>query len=159
MENFKFNLMVIIVFIVLGGIVYWSVSSMNNNVYYTRNIEEEEPVNSEIVIETPEDSVTEEPDETPAIVKTNEEYSELIAKIEKLISDKIYMKNGSQGTRVGMIQEFLNIYSETDKKIDNDYGPGTTSSVKEFQQEEGLVADGQTGPDTYRAMIDWLNSN
>lgn len=161
MENFKFNLMVVIVFVVLGGVIYWSVSSMNNNVYYTRDIDAQEPVIPEIVIEEPP---VEEPTEEPVAPENNNqntsgEHAELISGIQSLIDNQVYMKSGSQGTRVGVVQQFLNLYFDRDSRVDNDYGPGTASAVREFQQAEGIAADGQTGPETYRRMIEWLRNN
>ena len=72
------------------------------------------------------------------------------------IDDNINMKEGSRGTRVGTVQEFLNRYLDTETTVDNGYGPGTLSRVKTFQQAEGLSADGLAGPNTYQAMIDIL---
>ena len=66
------------------------------------------------------------------------------------------MKKGSRGTRVGTVQEFLNIYNGTDSKIDNDFGATTENQIKAFQKSEGLTADGQAGPGTYKKMIEWL---
>ena len=66
------------------------------------------------------------------------------------------MKLKSKGTRVGTVQEFLNIYNNTSKKVDNDYGAGTKTDVVNFQKKEGLTADGEAGPTTFVKMIDWL---
>lgn len=88
---------------------------------------------------------------------SNSEYSDLIARLEKLIEDNVFMKKGSRGTRVGTVQEFLNLYNGTDSRIDNDYGGTTENQVRSFQRSEGLTTDGQTGPNTYRKMIEWLN--
>jgi Putative peptidoglycan binding domain len=44
--------------------------------------------------------------------------------------------------------------------IDGKSGPETTDAVKRFQQDQGLSADGDPGPDTrkalYKAYMDWL---
>jgi peptidoglycan hydrolase-like protein with peptidoglycan-binding domain len=69
------------------------------------------------------------------------------------------MKEKSQGTRVGTIQTFLNIYNNTSKKIDNDYGASTKADIIKFQKNEGLTADGGAGPSTFRKMIDWLKNH
>ena len=66
------------------------------------------------------------------------------------------MKVGSKGTRVGTVQNFLNLYFKTSKKIDNDFGATMKADVIKFQKAVGLTADGQTGPTTYLKMIDWL---
>lgn len=83
-------------------------------------------------------------------------YQSLIKELEKLISDKIIMKLGSQGTRVGTLQNFLNIYNKTSKKIDNDFGAGTKTDVINFQKAEKLLADGEAGPGTFEKMVEWL---
>ncbi|PIZ53219.1 hypothetical protein COY25_03820 [Candidatus Uhrbacteria bacterium CG_4_10_14_0_2_um_filter_41_7] len=66
------------------------------------------------------------------------------------------MKAKSSGTIVGVVQEFLNIYNKTSNRIDNDYGPGTQKAVTAFQKAQGITADGEAGPGTFRKMIDWL---
>jgi hypothetical protein len=96
------------------------------------------------------------PEETEGEVP--EKHQVLIAELEKLIADTIYMKVGSRGTRVGTVQKFLNLYLDKDLTVDNDYGNGTKSRVAAFQKTEGLSADGQAGPVTYKAMIDWLET-
>lgn len=84
------------------------------------------------------------------------EYAPLASLLEGLIKDKVYMKQGSRGTRVGTVQKFLNVYFETSNTVDNDYGPGTKSRVADFQKDVGISADGFAGPQTYQAMINWL---
>ena len=83
-------------------------------------------------------------------------YQSLINDLQKLVTDKVFMKEGSQGTRVGTLQTFLNIYNKTSKKVDNDYGAGTKVDVTNFQKAEKLTADGEAGPGTFQKMIDWL---
>lgn len=80
----------------------------------------------------------------------------LIAELEQLIKDNITMKEKSRGTRVGTIQNFLNLYNKTSKKVDNDYGKITKADVTAFQKATGLSADGEAGPATFQKMIDWL---
>lgn len=87
---------------------------------------------------------------------TTYKYQTLIKELEKLIADKIIMKLGSQGTRVGTLQNFLNIYNKTSKKIDNDFGAGTKTDLINFQKAEKLTADGEAGAGTFAKMIEWL---
>jgi len=94
---------------------------------------------------------------TPVVeTETSSEYASLTQALQKLIDEKIYMKVGSRGTRVGIVQEFLNIYHTKQARADNDYGAGTKTRVSEFQKTVGVTADGETGPQTYQKMIDWL---
>jgi len=99
-------------------------------------------------------TVVEVVETTPTI--TTYKHQSLINELNKLVTDKIYMKQGSRGTRVGTVQNFLNIYNNTSNKIDNDYGPTMKSRVTAFQKAEGLIADGEAGVNTFSKMIEWL---
>jgi peptidoglycan hydrolase-like protein with peptidoglycan-binding domain len=99
---------------------------------------------------------TPEPEPEPEPEPVSEEYADLIARLEGLIEDVVIMRDGSRGTRVGTVQEFLNIYFDRSDTVDNAFGPGTEARVRDFQRAEGLTADGQAGPNTYRAMIEAL---
>lgn len=109
---------------------------------------------------TPIDSSDSQDNTTPIPTNNNSnaENAELTDKLQGLITDKIYMKKGSRGTRVGTVQKFLVAYGVS-VKIDNDYGDTTVNGVKKFQTDQKLTADGQAGPSTYQKMIDWLNKN
>lgn len=93
---------------------------------------------------------------TTIIVSKNQS---LINELQKLVDGNIYLKLKSQGTAVGVIQKFLNVYNKTSKKIDNDYGATTVTSIKNFQKAEGLTVDGEIGPGTTQKMINWLKAN
>ena len=56
------------------------------------------------------------------------------------------LKIGSRGKEVKELQEFLNIGA------DGIFGKGTEASVKKWQSENGLIADGIVGPATWDAM-------
>ena len=56
------------------------------------------------------------------------------------------LKVGSKGKEVKELQEFLNIGA------DGIFGKGTEASVKKWQSENGLTADGIVGPATWDAM-------
>jgi peptidoglycan hydrolase-like protein with peptidoglycan-binding domain len=83
-------------------------------------------------------------------------HQSLINDLQKLVTDKVFMKVGSQGTRVGTVQTFLNIYNNTSKRVDNDFGAGTKTDLIVFQKAEKITADGEAGPATFQKMIDWL---
>lgn len=87
---------------------------------------------------------------------TTYKYQDLIGQLQKLISDNIVMKEKSQGTRVGTVQKFLQVYGNSSLKADNDYGKSTVTAVSAFQKAQGLTADGNAGPGTFQKMIDWL---
>jgi peptidoglycan hydrolase-like protein with peptidoglycan-binding domain len=54
------------------------------------------------------------------------------------------------------VQKFLNIYNNTSKKVDNDFGASTVKLVTAFQKDSGLTANGQVNTDTLNKMIDWI---
>ncbi len=110
------------------------------------------------VTNTPPATPTPAPQIVIAETPVSNRYQELIGRLERLANDGVIMDSGSKGTRVGTVQEFLNVYHERQIRPDNDYGPTTKERVRVFQQEQNLTADGQTGPNTYRAMITWLQT-
>ena len=161
----------IIIIIGLGLIGYFAYSRLSNDFVYEN--EGEVPVlvyNEETGTSgtTPTEEVVVPTTDTPAVTPVEEvapttgalpaEYAVLGGKIEKFISQ--YggtMKVGSKGTRVGTVQEFLNIYNKTKDPIDNVYGAGTATKIKAFQTAEKLAGpDGQAGPATFTAMLAWL---
>ncbi len=84
-------------------------------------------------------------------------YQDLITSLQKLLDQKAVLKLKSTGTQVGTLQTFLNIYNNTSKKVDNDFGPGTKTDIMNFQKAEGLPVTGEAGVLTFQKMIDWLN--
>jgi len=87
------------------------------------------------------------------------QYANLISEIQELVDDKVTMKAGSKGTRVGTVQEFLNIYFKTSKKIDNDFGKSMETDIRNFQKAEGLPVTGQASTQTFTKMVEWLRSH
>lgn len=178
MNTFMFRIVSIIFFIACAGLVYLGYVLLRPTPYLSGEapkkivVTESEPEESELTGNSrfdesdPEflDSLLEEtPAETTPVVETetevsvsSSEHASLIQALQKLVDDKIYMKVGSRGTRVGSVQEFLNIYHTKQVRVDNDYGAGTKTRVAEFQKAVGVTADGETGPQTYQKMIDWL---
>jgi len=174
MENFKFALVSIIILILfaLGG--YWAINSMQSSSEYVKNqkIKELEDANealqkqvdaltSDIASSQPVSAaVAEAPNEQP---KTETKpaapvykYQSLITDLQKLVNGNIYLKLHSSGPAVGTVQKFLNLYNKTKNKIDNDYGATTKAAVAAFQKAQGLTADGNAGPGTFKKMIAWL---
>ena len=56
------------------------------------------------------------------------------------------LKNGSRGSDVKLLQEFLNL------DADGIFGKGTEAAVKAFQQTNGLTVDGIVGTSTWDTM-------
>ena len=182
MNTFMFRIVSLIFFIACAGLVYLGYVLLRPTPYLSGeapkkivvtesepNMESELNGNSRFEESDPEfldsllneETTTETPTETTPVGETpgevsSSEHDALIQALQKLIDDKIYMKVGSRGTRVGTIQEFLNIYHTKQVRADNDYGAGTKTRVAEFQKSVGVTADGETGPQTYQKMVDWL---
>lgn len=176
MENFKFGLISIIAIAVVGLLGYWAFATIERGdvSVYRQKLNAVEEQNEELRKEVAalkselgtleaeqaeQEQIAENPpaeEGTPTPAATTYKNQTLINELEKLIKDGIYMKVGSKGTRVGTVQKFLNLYNNTKKTVDNDYGPGLKTDVTNFQKAEGIAPDGETGPATYRKMIDWL---
>lgn len=58
----------------------------------------------------------------------------------------IILKKGSTGEYVKILQQFLGI------TIDGDFGPKTESAVIQWQKDNGIIADGIVGPETMNLM-------
>ncbi len=179
MDKLKFGLFSIVVLGTLGLVWYWSVSTIESgsehamrekvlqlekeNETLTKQVKE---LNSKLATAPVEKDpvVADAPKETPkpatsTTTTTADKDQTLINELQKLIDDKVMMKQGSAGARVGTVQKFLNRYNNTNTKIDNDYGAGTVKLVTAFQKAEGLSADGEAGATTFSKMIAWLKAN
>lgn len=174
MENFKFILGSIIVLAVIGLGGYWAITSMQTGNEYvnTQKIEDLEDKNEElekevrrlknelsalqpeVVKEEEKPPQKEEPNPKPT--ETVYKHQVLIDELQELIDDNIFLKLKSAGTRVGTVQNFLNLYNKTSNRVDNDYGVSTKTAVAAFQKAQGLTADGEAGPGTFKKMIEWL---
>lgn len=167
MNEFKFQLSSALLVVILGLGVFWAFTHLEKGVPTQEDrviVMNDEDVSfedeniplapDEIIVEPTKPAEEVKPEPTESTKTLIAEEKELRDALERLITDNIYMKNGSRGTRVGTVQKFLNYYFETNKTIDNDYGPGTITDVKKFQQQEGIDADGFAGPGTYKKMIE-----
>jgi murein L,D-transpeptidase YcbB/YkuD len=188
MENFKFILSSIIVGALLCGAGYWAFSTIESGSTHVdiqkqkeleqKNkdlekeivglkkeislfkadkeqalIEEEQKAKEILAVNTP---VVTTPVPTKVTVLKNQT---IINELQKLVDNKVYLKLKSQGPSVGTVQKFLNLYNKTSNHVDNDYGSSTVTAVKNFQKAQGLTADGELGPNTYKKMIIWLKNN
>lgn len=163
MESFKGNILILLFIAAVIGVGYWAVMSLNatnTTIAQEYEIEDVGPmVQSDALNYTPtpipEEEIEVSTPETPA---PSPAPTGLAAELQKLIDDKVLMKKGSRGTRVGTVQKFLIEYG-IKMTADNDYGDSTVAAVKKFQSDQKLSADGQAGPGTYKKMIEWLNAN
>lgn len=175
MENFRFTVFLILILGLVVLVGYWGFSTIESGSSHIDNqklkqlTEENNELKKEVSslqsqVNSLESKINIQTQEGKKIIvepiKTTEvtalKYQSLINELEKLISGNVFMKKGSLGTRIGTVQNFLNIYNNTSSKIDNDYGPGMETKIKDFQKSQGLIADGEAGPNTFRKMVDWL---
>jgi lysozyme len=71
----------------------------------------------------------------------------------KLILDtNEILKQGAKGAKVQQLQEILTELNLQPGKIDGDFGAKTLAAVKQFQQQQGLTADGIVGKNTQNAL-------
>ncbi|KKP85655.1 hypothetical protein A3B84_00520 [Candidatus Nomurabacteria bacterium RIFCSPHIGHO2_02_FULL_35_13] len=171
MKNFKSILFLVVVLVVIVILGYWAVVTIEpGSVSVERQKQEQlEQKNSELEEEVKrltyeiqslketqvkEEETTDKPSEITPIAPLK--YQNLTNDLQKLIDDNITMREKSAGSRVGTVQTFLNLYNNTSKKIDNDYGAGTKADVLNFQKAVKITADGEAGPGTFLKMIEWL---
>jgi hypothetical protein len=64
------------------------------------------------------------------------------------------LRFGSQGPQVTQLQQRLNEIYKEQIKVDGDFGELTEAMVIDFQETNGLQADGIVGPDTWRALYE-----
>lgn len=179
MDKLNFTLFFIIILIVLGFLGYWSFFTLPSGTEFAigqkidllqkenddltkqvAELTEELDVLSQSQIKDPEPTIqdsikTASPTPTPTKSITYKNQS-LIDELQELINSNVFMRLKSSGTRVGTVQNFLNIYNNTSNRIDNFYGSDTQKAVLDFQKKQGLSADGEAGVGTFREMIDWL---
>ncbi len=181
MENLKFWLTTVLMLALLGGLGYFAFTSIDSGSEHVdrQKIKELESENQDLSeqvaelekkLERYEPKVVEEPfsrNEAPVETEvskpttkptttTSYKYDKLIQELEELVQENIQMKLKSRGTRVGTVQNFLNLYNNTNNKVDNDYGESTKKAVSAFQKAVGLTASGEAGTATFNKMIEWL---
>jgi hypothetical protein len=173
MSQGKFQIILMVLCIAVGAVGHWAFTSLDFG--RARKVVVESEINNDVSddISSINDSLTDLSGNVESFIEDSQNtnpqteetapvanpHSVLIAELQKLVTDKIYMKVGSKGTRVGTVQKFLNIFEKKQLPIDNVFGAGTKTSVINFQKLVKVAADGEPGPQTYQKMIDWLNSN
>lgn len=171
MDKLKFALYSIVVLALVGILGYWAIVTIKSGSEFaaTQKIGELQGQNEDLTKQVAD--LTQQlnsaqaqvanltPAPTPSVTaptKSTYKNQTLINQLQQLVTDNINMKLKSTGTRVGTIQNFLNIYNNTSNKIDNDYGASTVKAVAAFQKAQGLTSDGQAGVSTFNKMISWL---
>lgn len=178
MDKLKFGLFSIVILTLVGLLGYWAVITLQSGTEHETNqkIEQLQEENNSLKEETEKqkselgtlqaelDEIIKKESEAqakisePELVKISKERQDLVNELQKLITSNVFMKLKSNGTRVGTVQKFLNIYNNTSLVVDNDYGESTKKAIILFQKAEGLTADGEAGPSTFKKMIDWLKT-
>lgn|GEM_PF-373420 len=65
------------------------------------------------------------------------------------------LRLGSTGDEVKKLQQWLTDYGYYSGDVDGNFGEGTETAVRMFQEEAGLIVDGVVGNDTRKAMESW----
>ncbi len=179
LEKLKLFLSTIILLSIVIALGYWGVTTMQSgseHINKQKIIElekENKRLSGELVVlekalkefEKDKVVVAEEPTPAPVITPpattstiTTYKHQTLIKELEKLITDNVLIKVGSRGTRVGTVQNFLNLYHKTSHKVDNDFGNTSKTQLINFQKAVGVSADGEAGKTTFEKMIAWLKA-
>ncbi|MSU44854.1 hypothetical protein EXS45_01590 [Candidatus Nomurabacteria bacterium] len=171
MDKLKFALFSIITLTLLGLFGYWSVITLQSGTEHktSEKISQLQNENKDLKKEVEKQknelsalrSKLEEFEKPAPIIEEEPEvivykHQDLINELQKLTDINVLLKEKSNGLRVGTVQRFLNIYNKTSNKVDNDYGENTRTAVMAFQKDQGMKADGETGPSTFKKMIEWL---
>ncbi|MCA9352039.1 peptidoglycan-binding protein [Patescibacteria group bacterium] len=170
MNELKYQITQLVFLVLLGLGGYWALTSLDTGVTYTRDQivevqheqssdEQVNAVNNETVLVVEDEPVDTEPT-TPVVEnELTTSHEELIADLQAMVDAKVSIDSGASGDRVGTVQEFLAVYfSDRTVNIDKDFGPTTKGLVKEFQQKELNGGDGRVGPNTLKAMIEYLEN-
>ncbi|MBK1989714.1 peptidoglycan-binding protein [Sphaerospermopsis aphanizomenoides BCCUSP55] len=72
--------------------------------------------------------------------------------MELILNPNEILKLGSQGKKVEQLQQILKALNFNPGTIDGDFGNKTLAAVRQFQQKQGLTADGIVGANTQRAL-------
>lgn len=171
MDNTKFNLVSVVLFVVLVGLGILAFITLTPPKRYSLKNKEKE--SEQVVVNNINEStigtivetstevapVSETPTETTTTpAATNSEHADLIAKLQTMIDDEVVLKAGNKGSQVGSVQTFLNLYNKTSTKVDNDFGPSLTAAVKSFQGKNGIQQTGQVATLTLTKMVEWLKA-
>jgi putative chitinase len=81
------------------------------------------------------------------------------AKISEVLENPGFLDRGQSDLRIKSLQRQLKLLGLYLEKIDGIFGPVTEEGVKSFQQQTGLVVDGQGGPATQEALRQRLLSD
>jgi len=65
----------------------------------------------------------------------------------------IQVQQGNNGQAVRALQQLLNEKYGYGLAVDGDFGPATSTAVKDFQDDHDLAVDGIVGPNTWQSLI------
>ena len=175
MNELKYQITQLVFLVLLGLGGYWALTNLDNGVTYTRTDlvadrggetamadDQVNAVNNETILIAPDEATVNEPEPEPEPTPTPtlaDNHAELILDLQAMVDANVTIDSGASGDRVGTVQEFLAVYfSDRTVSIDKDFGPTTKGLVKEFQQKELNGGDGRVGPNTLKAMIEYLKN-
>lgn len=177
MNEVKYQITQLAFLVLLGLGAYWALTHLDSGVSYSRDqiIEEtdlternpDQIVNSVVSENSTSEPKAEEkapevktPEPTPeSNIATPASSSSLVSDLQGLIDANTNLDSGDSGATVGVVQKFLEQYfKDRSISIDNDFGPTTKGLVREFQRTELNGGDGRVGPNTLRAMVEYLKN-
>ena len=85
-------------------------------------------------------------------------YGEGSSTVSRELGDRL-LKKGMKGEDVAELQTLLIQLNLLDDKADGDFGLKTEAAVKEFQSVQGLVADGEYGEKSHKAMMEAIGDD
>ena len=156
MSNFKFQLLFLLFILVAFGLLYFAFTSLETGPEFaadqTKFVFEEEvqPLPPPLPEPEPQPESQPEPEVDPQAAK-------LASDLQDLLDRGIMLEPGDSGLLILRIQKFLNFYDkDLNLSEDQDFGPSTRKAVENFQEDQGLTADGGVGPKTIQKMLDYL---
>jgi murein L,D-transpeptidase YcbB/YkuD len=170
MQNLKSTLVLIIILLALALVGFWAFRTLEpgnlssakqklaqleqENAALTQQVQSLQ--NQVATLTQPEPAPTAQAQ--PAAPAPTNQYQTLVNALQKLLTAKVTIKQGSQGTQVGTLQSFLNIYNSANNKIDNDFGASTKQAIIAFQKDQNLPTTGMVASATLQKMIAWLEN-
>lgn len=69
------------------------------------------------------------------------------------------IREGEKSERVKLLQAIFNVISGAGLVVDGDFGDATRRAVVNYQQVEGISADGEVGEQTIDTLLNDLKQN
>ena len=121
-----------------------------------KSVEDEMSIDTDRALEEIAALTNEEITTTPAgqtLTSTGLSTTATIPVVDASMTSGVYEKPTTE-----LIQQALQNAGMYSGKVDGDLGPKTKRAIREFQEQNGLNADGKVGPKTWQKLSPYLNS-